>query len=79
MPRDIDENIKGAKSIRQILGNLKAMTQGIIELRNIYGSGHGKAGSYKGLEPRHAQLAVGSSITLVNFMWDSYKRNYIKK
>ena len=79
MPRDIDENIKGAKSIRQILGNLKAMAQGIIELRNIYGSGHGKAGSYKGLEPRHAQLAVGSSITLVNFMWDSYKRNYIKK
>jgi hypothetical protein len=78
MPRDIDENIKGAKSIRQILGNLKAMAQGIIELRNIYGSGHGKAGSYKGLEPRHAQLAVGSSITLVNFMWDSYKRNYIK-
>ena len=79
MPRDIDENIKGAKSIKQILGNLKAMAQGIIELRNIYGSGHGKAGSYKGLEPRHAQLAVGSSITLVNFMWDSYKRNYIKK
>ena len=79
MPRDIDENIKGARSIKQILGNLKAMAQGIIELRNIYGSGHGKSGSYKGLEPRHAQLAVGSSITLVKFMWDSYKRNYIEK
>ena len=79
MPRDIDENIKGAKSIKQILGNLKAIGQGVAELRNLYGSGHGKSETYKGLEPRHAQLAIGSSITLVKFMWESYKRNYVKK
>ena len=79
MPRDIDENIKGTKSIKQILGSLKAVAQGVAELRNLYGSGHGKPGSYRGLEPRHAQLAVGSSITLVRFMWDSYKRNCIEK
>ncbi len=77
MPKDIDENIKGVKSIKQILGNLKAIAQGIAELRNSYGSGHGKSDTYKGLEPRHAQLAVGSSITLVNFLWDSYNRNYV--
>ena len=79
MPRDIDENIRGAKSIKQILGNLKAIGQGVAELRNLYGSGHGKSETYKGLEPRHAQLAIGSSITLVKFMWESYKRNYVKK
>lgn len=77
MPRDIDENIKGAKSIRQILGNLKAIAHGVAELRNSYGSGHGKESTYKGLEPRHAQLAIGSSITLVKFIWDSYERNYV--
>jgi len=75
MPRNIDDNIKGAKSIKQVLGNLKAIAQGVAELRNMYGSGHGKSYSYQGLEPRHAQLAVGSSITLVRFMWDTYKRN----
>lgn len=75
MPRNIDDNIKGAKSIKQVLGNLKAIAQGVAELRNMYGSGHGKSDSYQGLEPRHAQLAVGSSITLVRFMWDTYKRN----
>lgn len=75
MPRNINEDIKGAKSIKQVLGSLKAIAQGIAELRNMYGSGHGKPDSYRGLEPRHAQLAVGSSITLVRFMWDTYKRN----
>lgn len=79
MPRDIDENIRGAETIKQILGNLKAIGQGVAELRNLYGSGHGKSETYKGLEPRHAQLAIGSSITLVKFMWESYKRNYVKK
>jgi hypothetical protein len=33
-----------------------------------------KSGSYKGLEPRHASLAIGSSTTLVRFLWDSYER-----
>lgn len=74
MPRNINDDVKGAKSIKQVLGSLKAIAQGIAELRNLYGSGHGKSDSYRGLEPRHAQLAVGSSITLVRFMWDTYKR-----
>lgn len=74
MPRNINDDVKGATSIKQVLGSLKAIAQGIAELRNLYGSGHGKPDSYRGLEPRHAQLAVGSSITLVRFMWETYKR-----
>lgn len=77
MPKDISEDTKGAKSIKQVLGNLKAIAQGISELRNLYGSGHGKSSSYTGLEPRHASLAVGSSVTLVRFLWDSYERHCI--
>lgn len=74
MPKQISDDIKGAKSIKQVLGNLKAIAQGISELRNLYGSGHGKSSSFTGLEPRHASLAVGSSVTLVRFLWDSYDR-----
>ena len=66
----------GAKSIKAILGNLKAIAQGVAELRNLYGSGHGKSSSYKGLESRHASLAIGSSTTLVRFLWDSYERHH---
>lgn len=51
----------------QRLGNLIAIAEGMTTLRNSYGSGHGRAASYKGLEERHAKLAVGSTITLVEF------------
>lgn len=74
MPKDIPNEIKGSACIKAILGNLKAIAQGITELRNLYGSGHGKSSSFTGLEPRHASLAVGSSVTLVRFLWDSYER-----
>lgn len=73
-PRDISDTVPGAIAIKTILGNLKNIAVNIATLRNAYGSGHGKVASYKGLETRHAKLAVGSSITLVNFLWDSYDR-----
>lgn len=76
MPKNIPDDVKGAKSIKAILGNLKAIAQGVAELRNLYGSGHGKSSSYKGLESRHANLAIGSSTTLVRFLWDSYERHH---
>ncbi|WOZ86391.1 MULTISPECIES: abortive infection family protein [Segatella] len=50
------------------------MAEGMATLRNSYGSGHGRAASYKGLEERHAKLAVGSSITLVEFLWCTHER-----
>lgn len=36
-------------------------SQGVAELRNHYGTGHGKAAGTKGLQPRHAKLAVGGA------------------
>lgn len=79
MPRNISNDTKGGNTIKSILGNLKAIAQGIAELRNLYGSGHGKSGSYTGLQPRHASLAIGSSITLTKFLWDSYEKNKNQK
>ncbi|MCI2082211.1 MAG: abortive infection family protein [Bacteroidales bacterium] len=73
-PNDIPDDIPEATAMKAILGNLKAIAINVATLRNAYGSGHGKSASYKGLEERHAKLAVGSSVTLVNFLWDSYER-----
>lgn len=79
MPKNIQDDIKCATTIKTILGNVKAIAHGIAELRNTYGSGHGKDGDFVGLEPRHANLAIGSSTTLVRFLWDSYLRNHKKE
>ena len=62
-----------ATTMKKLLGNLRAIAESLGELRNVYGSGHGKSATYKGLQPRHAKLAVGSAVTLVNFLWDTYQ------
>ena len=73
-PKHIPDTAKEVASIKAILGSLKGIATHIAVIRNAYGSGHGKSASYKGLQERHAKLAIGSSITLVNFLWDSFQR-----
>lgn len=73
-PKHIPDTAKEATAIKAILGSLKGIASQIAIIRNAYGSGHGKSASYKGLEERHAKLAIGSSVTLVNFLWDSFER-----
>jgi hypothetical protein len=72
-PNDIPDEIKAATSIKQILGSLSAVAQGIGELRNEYGSGHGKDGTFIGLQPRHAKLAVGAASTLAIYLLETHK------
>lgn len=73
-PEYIPSDKRGAESMISILKSLRAIANGLNELRNIYGSGHGKSPNYQGLSERHARLAVGSALTLVNFLWDSHLR-----
>jgi hypothetical protein len=73
VPEGIPEEAKCAKTIKAILGNLATVAQGLVELRNLYGTGHGKHGRAKGLYPRHARLAVGAAAALVMFLFDTHK------
>jgi hypothetical protein len=73
VPDGIKDEVKGAKSVKAILGNLSTIVQGLAELRNLYGTGHGKEGSTKGLAARHAKLAVGAAITLAVFLFDTHE------
>ncbi len=67
-PSDIPEKAKASETIKRLLSNLATITQGVAELRNHYGTGHGKSASSKGLSPRHAKLAVGAASTLAVFL-----------
>lgn len=51
---------KAEKSLRQILGGISSVVQGIAELRNSYGTGHGKEADFIGLESKYAKLIVGT-------------------
>jgi len=71
-PDDIPNEAKAATSIKQILGSLSSVVQGISEVRNEYGSGHGKDGKFRGLQPRHAKLAVGAASTLAIYLLETH-------
>ncbi|MCB1884549.1 MAG: abortive infection family protein [Geminicoccaceae bacterium] len=76
VPQGIPEEAKGSKNIRLILHNLAALTQYLAELRGLYGSGHGRDGKYRGLEPRHARLAVGAAVTFIDFVTETYHQRF---
>jgi hypothetical protein len=71
-PDDIPERAKAAETIKRLLSNLATITQGVAELRNHYGTGHGKAAGAKGLQPRHAKLAAGAASTLAVFLAETH-------
>ncbi|MBR0087795.1 MAG: abortive infection family protein [Lachnospiraceae bacterium] len=73
MPDDVQPGDPGADSIKAILGNLREIPTRLSDLRNPYGSGHGKSASFVGLEERHAKLAVGCCVTFVDFVWNTYE------
>ena len=72
LPANVRATDQGADAIKAVLGNLRAIPTKLAELRNPFGSGHGKSASFQGLEERHAKLAVGSSITFVDFIWSTF-------
>lgn len=73
VPEGISDEAKGADIVRLILRNLGALTQYLAELRGLYGSGHGRNGAYRGLEPRHARLAVGAAVAFIDFITETYQ------
>lgn len=71
-PGDVSDKAKAADTIRRLLSNLGSIAQGVAELRNQYGTGHGKKAGTKGLGSRHAKLAVGAASTLAVFFMETH-------
>lgn len=67
---DIPDSARGAGSMRQILAGLAQIVGGTAELRNLYGTGHGRT-RRAGLAPRHARLVVGAASTLARFLLET--------
>lgn len=73
LPENVQATVQEEDAIKSVLGNLRAIPTKLAEIRNPFGSGHGKSASFQGLEARHAQLAIGSSITFVDFIWSTFE------
>jgi len=73
VPDQVPMAIEAAESIRKTLGNLAQIAQGSAELRNLYGTGHGKDSAMAAPPSHHARLAVGAASTLVVFLFETHR------
>ena len=72
-PEDVPETSRGKDAMRRLLGSLATMATSLAELRNEYGTGHGKHGMTKAPKPRHARLAVTSAAAFASFMMETHQ------
>lgn len=73
VPEGISDESKGADNIRLILRNLTQIANNLAELRGLYGTGHGRDGQHRGLQPRHARLAAASAVAFIDFVAETYR------
>lgn len=78
LPGDVDEAKRGAETIRRILGAVGSIVVGLAELRNLYGSGHGKTKRSKGISDRHARLAVGVGTAACAFLLETHELRKVR-
>lgn len=71
VPEDVPEATRGATVIRRLLNNLGSLGNSLAELRGLYGTGHGKHGKARGLERRHARLAIGVAAAFCVFVLET--------
>ena len=67
----VPDNAKASKTAKRILQNVATAVQGLTELRNEIGSGHGKT-FRSAAQPRHARLALNATCTVVEFLLDTW-------
>jgi hypothetical protein len=67
----VDEKQRGSAAIKMALGGLSQVVHAVAELRNLYGTGHGKA-KRTGVTARHARLVVSSSSALAVFLLETH-------
>lgn len=61
----------GADSIRKALRSLHEVVVATAELRNRFGTGHGRVRPRSGLSERHARLAAGAALTVTRFLLET--------
>lgn len=75
VPDGIDDRAKWEGTIVRLVNNLSSIGQSLAELRNAFGTGHGKAAGHQGLEDHHARLVVRMTTSVGVFLYQVHDRN----
>lgn len=71
-PSDFDSSSRGGELVKRTLSNLGQVVDGIVKMRNQYGTGHGRS-RQSGVTPRHARLVVNSGAALAVFLVETFE------
>ncbi|MGI0016888.1 MAG: abortive infection family protein, partial [Nitrososphaera sp.] len=71
-PKDVDASIPGSESLRRLLGSLAQIVISVNELRNLYGTGHGRSNA-AGLDLASTNLVVSAGINVASYMMERYR------
>lgn len=73
-PKDAPDPTEGiGRDVRRILGGLQQIGLAVNDLRNDYGTGHGRGPEEVKLGLRHARLAAGAAAVLATAMIDTFE------
>lgn len=73
VPPELSSHAQLEKTVTVLLNNLGSIGNQLAELRNQYGTGHGRPIDHVGLPARHAKLAIGAAATLAVFLYESHE------
>ena len=68
----VPASAKGSETSQRILRTLTTTVQGLAELRNELGLGHGRSAPSPALT-RHARLALNSAVAVTEFLLDTWQ------
>jgi hypothetical protein len=75
VPDGIDDKAKWEGTVVRLVNNLSSTGQSLAELRNAFGTGHGKDATHKGLDTHHARLIVHTASTVGVFLYETHDRH----
>jgi hypothetical protein len=62
----------GADVVRRVLGNLGQVVTGVAQVRNVYGTGHGRVNT-RDLEIAHSRLVVNGAVAVGTFLLEVWQ------
>lgn len=71
-PKDVDVAVPGGEQLRQILGSLGQIIVAVAQLRNRYGTGHGRLNTPE-MGIAEARLVVGAGTTVAIYLMELYQ------
>ena len=75
VPNGVEDRVRWEGTILRLVNNLASIGQSLAELRNAFGTGHGKEAGHKGLEVHHARLIVRMTTAVGVFLYEAHERD----